>query len=658
MVKRNHLWMIAAILTCGLMTTGCVESDNPAGGDSNSQYTNIVEPSFFASNIDMNTYAGDNFYEYATGQWLDNHPLKAMESSNGSLAEQSAKTNEFYEAIEGMADKDPVIARLKADFDDTQEVADKEMLKDKLDLIDAAADGEALYAKMAGFMKEGYFMPYMLIDAADERKISLSLRTFESEKDFSLLEEQLEQYMPKTEAKLSIEKINAFKKLLKEKNFFNKTPSHSHHIRDLQPINTAGTRAGQDNFPLKAVVDKMGLPEKVASKVTSQGWKEINQFVSGMSLAELKAFCKYFIVHRDIDFIAYTYTKFSYYIKALGNSKFSPIAIRLSALYDGTIPADNRAAAIEIANQFRQTFKERVTCLSWMSEATKTKAIEKIDAMEFFIGWLDDDSKRKEWVVQLPAAEPNGRRSFYWDACDLFKQNVAIIIAKAEEASTDTRDIFYAEQMECPSYDANAFYDGKVNCMLILSTNLLPPIFDPNWPDAVNYAVIGASTIGHEITHGFDTEGRLRGKTGAKEDWMLPQDATTFKNLTDKMKAHFNTLSWGDTYQCNGATTLAENVADLGGIYIAYEAFTKLLDKKGITGAERDRQCREFFRGFAYAWMGNISEAGVKKYLTDEHSIPPLRVNGNVYLMNEFYRLFGITGGKMYLAPADRIEIW
>ena len=125
-----------------------------------------------------------------------------------------------------------------------------------------------------------------------------------------------------------------------------------------------------------------------------------------------------------------------------------------------------------------------------MSEATKTKAIEKIDAMEFFIGWLDDDSKRKEWVVQLPAAEPNGRRSFYWDACDLFKQNVAIIIAKAEEASTDTRDIFYAQQMECPSYDANAFYDGKVNCMLILSTNLLPPIFDPNWPDAVNYAVI------------------------------------------------------------------------------------------------------------------------------------------------------------------------
>jgi putative endopeptidase len=108
----------------------------------------------------------------------------------------------------------------------------------------------------------------------------------------------------------------------------------------------------------------------------------------------------------------------------------------------------------------------------------------------------------------------------------------------------------------------------------------------------------------------------------------------------------------------NCLKTVGENTADLGGLYIGYDAFMRLLAKKGVTGDELDRQGREFFRAFAYAWMGNHSSQSIEVFETDFHAYDPVRVNGNVYLVDEFYRLFNIKSGKRYLAPADRIEIW
>jgi predicted metalloendopeptidase len=130
-----------------------------------------------------------------------------------------------------------------------------------------------------------------------------------------------------------------------------------------------------------------------------------------------------------------------------------------------------------------------------------------------------------------------------------------------------------------------------------------------------------------------------------------------FDALTEKMIAHFNKQTFGD-YKCNGKLTVGENTADLGGLYIGYDAFMKLLAKKGVTGDELDRQGREFFRAFAYTWMGNLGTEYIQLINNDVHALDPVRVNGNVYLMDEFYRLFNIKSGKRYLAPADRIEIW
>jgi putative endopeptidase len=159
------------------------------------------------------------------------------------------------------------------------------------------------------------------------------------------------------------------------------------------------------------------------------------------------------------------------------------------------------------------------------------------------------------------------------------------------------------------------------------------------------------------MTHGFDPDGKQFNKVGKEEEWMVPADSKAFDALTEKMIAHFNKQTFGD-YKCNGKLTVGENTADLGGLYIGYDAFMKLLAKKGVTGDELDRQGREFFRAFAYTWMGNLGTEYIQLINNDVHALDPVRVNGNVYLMDEFYRLFNIKSGKRYLAPADRIEIW
>ena len=195
------------------------------------------------------------------------------------------------------------------------------------------------------------------------------------------------------------------------------------------------------------------------------------------------------------------------------------------------------------------------------------------------------------------------------------------------------------------------------NSIDIMSINLVEPIFDIQMCDALKYSVMGASTIGHEITHGFDSSGSLYNKIGKKEEWWTPADKQNFAKLQDAMVKNFNQLYYADNLYCNGEATLAENIADLGGLYIAYDAFVKKMKASGISGDELDRQGREFFRGFAYGWMENMSADEIENYKKDEHAANCLRVNGNVYLMDEFYTLSRSQGPHRDLVISDNIKI-
>ena len=658
MVKMNF-WMVALVLTADLLVASCTAdvgvADNPSGGEEPAGvWENIVEPSEFALYWDLSTYAGDDFYQFAVGGWLEANPLKKGEDSNGPIAEQAKIRTEFQKSLADRTEGDEVLARLKAAFDNAQAGADKEALQKKLADIDAAQTKEEMYDRMAVLMAEGYYMPYMLTAHTRERRVKIYLRLYDEGSEFALKEAQLEQYMSKEEAKKTFDVAQSWKSKLLEARFI----SEKHDLQDIlhrerkaRAIGVAGTRADEEE-PLRRMMVKIGLGD-VIPRIMETGWDTMNVWLTEMDLTDLKCLCKYLVLNRDIPLIAGGDRSLKDLLTSLAKAPTSPLLVRLSGIYNASVPEANRRAAAEMAETLRQVFKDRVGHRTWMSEETKARAVKKADAMQIYLGWPDDDSKRHEWMAGLN--DGGTSRSFYELACDLYKQGVDIL--RSKEGSTDKRDLFYARETRVPSYLDNAFFSYDNNTVFILSSNLVPPIFNPAWSDAANLAVLGASTVGHEIAHGFDSTGKIYDETGANVNWMLPQDEEAFNQLALAMVKRFSNLTYG-TYLCDGQQTLNENIADLGGLYIAYEALMNQLDKDGVTGAERDYQGREFFRAFAYGWMANFSDETFREFNDDEHSIHAIRVNGNVYLMDEFYRLFGITGGKGFVRPENRIEIW
>jgi len=647
------------------MLTSCVDSteDNPSGGSSESG--NIIEPSVFADLMYPNVYAGDNFYEYAVGRWLDQNPLKPGQYNNGTMAAQQDVYENFLKALSGKdygvkTGTDEVITALNDDYSAKEYADDKALLMAKIDKIDKAATKDALYEQMGLLVKEGYQMPFEYVCMPAERRVTPVLEFPDKIKHLSASDKDLIEFanMTAEEAAKTMKEAEEWKKFLVDKKLSNKDNSDNRQREmRLKKVNLrSGTRAA-GKAPLLAILKAAGI-DTSGNLLAGEKFESLGNYLDLSTLEQLKMLCKYLLVNRDYEFIPsdpnnkQRVWEVNNVLTALFKYTFSPISVNASAVFNQSIPAANREAAVKMAEEIRASFKERINNRQWLSAATKTKAIEKLEAMTFNIGWPANDSGRKNWLVKVP----KDRKSLYQDILDLFCQRTALVDQmKGKEGDAD---LFYAQEWYDQSYKPNARYMEVNNSMYILGINLIEPIFDLQMCDALKYSVIGATTIGHEITHGFDNEGSLYNKIGKKEEWWTPADKQNFAKLQDAMVKNFNSLYYADNVYCDGKATLPENIADLGGLYICYDAFVKKMKASGISGDELDRQGREYFRGFAYGWMENMSENAIEDYKKDEHSANLLRVNGNVYLMDEFYRLFNIKDGKMYLAPKDRIEIW
>ena len=656
---------MAAILTCSLVMTSCLDEqlDNPSGGSSESG--NIIEPSVFADLMYPDIYVGDNFYEYAVGRWLDQNPLKPGQYNNGTMAAQEDVYENFLKALSGKdygvkTGTDEVITALNDDYSAKEYADDKALLMAKIDKIDKAATKDALYEQMGLLVKEGYQMPFEYICMPVERRVTPVLEFPDKIKHLSASDKELIEFanMTAEEAAKTMKEAEEWKKFLVDKKLSNKDNSDNRQREmRLKKVNLrSGTRAA-GKAPLLAILKAAGI-DTSGNLLAGEKFESLGNYLDLSTLEQLKMLCKYLLVNRDYEFIPsdpnnkQRVWEVNNVLTALFKYTFSPISVNASAVFNQSIPAANREAAVKMAEEIRASFKERINNRQWLSAATKTKAIEKLEAMTFNIGWPANDSGRKNWMMKVPKE----RKSLYQDILDLFCQRTALVDQmKGKEGDAD---LFYAQEWFDQSYKPNARYMEVNNSMYILGINLIEPIFDLQMCDALKYSVIGASTIGHEITHGFDSEGSLYNKIGKKEEWWTPADKQNFAKLQDAMVKNFNSLYYADNVYCDGKATLPENIADLGGLYICYDAFVKKMKASGISGDELDRQGREYFRGFAYGWMENMSENAIEDYKKDEHSANLLRVNGNVYLMDEFYRLFNIKDGKMYLAPKDRIEIW
>ncbi len=302
-----------------------------------------------------------------------------------------------------------------------------------------------------------------------------------------------------------------------------------------------------------------------------------------------------------------------------------------------------KARADELVGNLLKSMGTRIDKLSWMSAATKAKAKEKLGTYVPKIGYPSTWKDYTTLEIKADDLFGNAVRTHAYE----YKRELAKLGKPVD------RNEWFMTPM-----DVNAYYNPQMNEIVFPAAILQAPFFDPGADDAINYGSIGA-IIGHEISHGFDDQGRQYDAKGALHDWWTAADARLYKKATDKLVAQYNRYCPFDKLCVNGMLTLGENISDLAGLSVAYDAYELSLNGKpapiiaGRSGEQR------FFEGYGQGWRSLAREEAAKNRLaTDPHSPEKFRVQ-TVRNFEAWYKTFGVKpGDKLYLKPEERVRIW
>ena len=308
-------------------------------------------------------------------------------------------------------------------------------------------------------------------------------------------------------------------------------------------------------------------------------------------------------------------------------------------------PAEAKERMEQLVKNLQWALGERIKNSTWMTDQTKKNALEKLAAFRVKIGYPDKWRDYSGLVIAKDSYYDNVKRSRQFDM--------------AYELSKIGKPVDPTEWQMTPQ-TVNAYYDPTTNEICVPAGILQPPFFDMNADDAANYGAIGV-VIGHEMTHGFDDQGRNYDKNGNLNDWWTEKDAETFKEKAQLIVDHFNAIEVAPGVHANGEFTLGENIADNGGLNVSYTAMEKA-KKDGQIKGEMDGFTPEqrFFLAYAAVWAANIREAEIlRRTKSDPHSLGCWRVNGTLPHIDMFYEAFNIQpGDPMWLAPEKRARIW
>lgn len=305
---------------------------------------------------------------------------------------------------------------------------------------------------------------------------------------------------------------------------------------------------------------------------------------------------------------------------------------------------ESKARLNVMVDNLRESFRERITKLDWMSAATKTKALEKLNSFTRKIGYPDKWTDMSGLEISNKSYIQNIFNSnTFW-----FKYNLAKLGKPVDKS-----------EWEMLPQTVNAYYNPVNNEIVFPAAIMQPPFFDPKADDAVNYGAIGA-VIGHEFSHGFDDQGSKYDAQGNMNDWWSAEDRKLFDARTQVLVNQFNKFEALDSVYVNGELTLGENIADLAGLTVAFDAYQRSLKGKQRTMIDGYTPEQRFFLGFGQVWRGHAREEFTRQQVvTDPHSPAKFRVLGTLSNMPQFYQAFGVKpGDNMWKADSTRAKIW
>ena len=386
---------------------------------------------------------------------------------------------------------------------------------------------------------------------------------------------------------------------------------------------------------------------------------ELGKMLKDVSVDDWKVYLKWQVLNSTEAYlpVAFVDQNFDFYGKTLSGQKAqrprwkrvqeatnNALSEALGQLYvQKYFPAESKTRMIELVKNLRISLGVRIKQLAWMNDETKTKALAKLDAITVKVGYPDKWRDYSALEVSTDSYLANVLRARQFD--------FNFMISKVNKPVDRTEWLM-------PPQMVNAYYNPSMNEIVFPAAILQPPFFYKDGDDAVNYGAIGV-VIGHEMTHGFDDQGRLYDKVGNLTDWWTADDARLFSERTKVLVNQFNNYTVLDTLKANGELSLGENIADLGGLNIAYNAMKKVStgNEKPIDGFTPDQR---FFLAYAHLWAQNIRDKEIVRLtMVDVHSLGRFRVLGPLRNMPEFHQAFGVKEGDyMFLKEADRAVIW
>lgn len=653
------------------------------------------EPDPLASHIDSTIKPGDDIFMFANNGWFKNNPIPASEQQNGlwqliqdtinaqirSVCESSAAltseakgTNKqkigdfFFTGMDTVTINKNGIADLKTDFE----------------MIDAANDLKDLI-KAAAYVHAVSGSPMFGFGVGQDDKISSKNAVFIGQGGLSLPDRNY-YFDTDSRATNAREKFvthlnNMFKlmgyddakakqaadDMMKLETAIAKTSRKREDLRDpfknYNKISYKQLTASTPNIDWNVFTENVGLTN-VDTVVVGQPevLAALNGYLKTFPMDDWKNYLKYHLVRgvaRYLDDKTYLEV-FSFYNTTLrGVKEPKPRWKRVVESTDGSLgeligqvyvkeylPPGTKEKLQEIGQAIKDVYAERIKGLDWMSDATKEKALAKLSTMIFKVGYPD------KWK-DLSALDVD-RSSYVRNVMNANKWEFNYMISKYGKPVDRTE-----WGMQPQTY--NAYYNPSNNEIVVPACNIIVPGYERKLADdAILYSIIGGSTFGHEITHGFDDQGSKYDNLGNLNNWWTSEDSAKFYAKTKMVVKQFNDYIAVDSLHINGELTQGENIADIGGIMMGYEAFKKTNQYKNnemIGGLTPDQR---FFLGYALAWMINMRpEAIADQVKSNEHSPAKFRVIGPLTNMPQFYAAFGIKeGDAMWRADSVRVKIW
>ena len=644
------------------------------------------------TNLDTTAVAGQDFFQYACGGFNQKHPLTAEYSRFGAF---EMLIEENQKQIKGL------IESLAADQNNQSEVGKKvgtlynlamdsvklnkdgiAPVKPLLDKIAAISNKDQIIPMKVELSNIGvgtYFSSYVYADAKNS-----DMNIFQMGQGGINLGEK-EYYLDNDEATVAVRE--AYKKYITRLFVLDgdSEAEAAKKMNDVMEVETAIAKASLSAVELRdpeANYNKMSFAEleKTIKGIDWNGYvkglgltdvKEVNvgqikpiqtvaELIQKLPVAKHIAYLQFNVIdaagsYLSDDFVA---AKFDFYGKVLsGRQANQPRWKRAVGTVNGVLgelvgqmyvekyfPAAAKERMVTLVKNLQTALGERIQAQEWMSEATKVKALDKLANFHVKVGYPDKWKDYSTLNIENDSYWANICRAAQWATNDMISRH--------------GKPVDKDEWLMSPQ-TVNAYYNPTTNEICFPAAILQYPFFDMNADDAFNYGAIGV-VIGHEMTHGFDDQGRRFDKNGNMADWWAPEDAKGFTERTQVMVDFFNKIEVLPGLFGNGQLTLGENIADHGGLNVSFAAYKNATKNDPLAPADGFTADQRFFLAYATLWAGNIRDEEIRsRTKSDPHSLGRYRVNGALPHIAAWYEAFNITPeSPMYVAPEKRVNIW